>query len=88
MNAFLDAPRSPKSAPIAPNRGRQGVQERAEHPNQSDQGDLDETLRLRSKIDENIAPVQRNLCFGALGEPWGSLGDTLGTPWGGLGGSS
>ena len=54
------APRRRKTAPRPPNRGSQGAQERTEHPNRSNQGDLDETLPLRSEINENTAHAQQN----------------------------
>ena len=50
----------PKSAPRAPNRGRQGSLERTGAPHRSTQGDLHETLPLRSEINENTAPAQQN----------------------------
>ena len=58
-------PRSPRNAPRTPNRGSQGAQERTEHPNRSNQGDLDETLPLRSEINENTAHAQQNRRPGA-----------------------
>ena len=52
--------RRPKRAPRAPNRGSQGSPERTGAPNRSTQGDLHETLPLRSEINENTAPAQQN----------------------------
>ena len=60
-----DVPRLPKSVPRAPNRGSQGAQGRAGHPHRSNQGDLAETLPLRSEINENTAQAQQNRRPGA-----------------------
>ena len=47
------APRNQRPLP-------QGARERTEHPNRSNQGDLDETPLLRSEINENTAHAQQN----------------------------
>ena len=60
QETLKSVPRSPKRIPRAPNRGSPGALERAERPNRSNQGDLDETLPLRSKINENTAHAQQN----------------------------
>ena len=67
------------------NRGSQGAQERAEHPNRSDQGDLDETLPLRSEIHENTAHAQQNrrpgASVGSQIEPANALLGAQGERW-------
>ena len=47
-------PRSPRNAPRPPNRGRQSAQERTEHPNRSNPGNIDKTLPLCSEIDVSL----------------------------------
>ena len=66
QETLKSVPRSPKNAPRAPNRGSQDALERAERPHRSNQGDVDETLPLRSEINENTAHAQQNRRPGAL----------------------